>query len=614
MEYLTYDDTYWSVDIEADDFRNQASVVWLVCAENVATGEKKDFRSAAVFKAWCAQEPRVFVGHNFLAYDAPVLNRIWGTRISVGEVVDTFVLSQLYSPSLRGGHGLDDWGVRLNEPKGDFHDFSKYSSEMLVYCRQDVKLTAEVYRVLCKRMKAEGFSNRGVELEHHAWHIIQNKQRQNGFPFDEEKADSLYAELRAREEQLKAEIYKLWPPVLQHVRTFAKSHKKDGTRTADYQRHLGQYPKIEVNEDGSYNAHDYVCFNLGSPPQRIQKLLDYGWVPVNFTEKGSPKIDEDEMLAFAETSGITEIIALAKWCVTNARANMVRNWTKAINPETGKIHGTLFLASTGRYRHSKPNTANIPGVRSGPDDHPLLGEAGTWAYECRELWNSGGAGWRLVGVDGKGMQARCLAHNVAATVGVDTAQEFIDELLLGDVHKKNMARYGFPSKPAAKKAYYTILMGGGAAKIAADQIQFGWVPPSNVKDLVIGGIPGFKQLQKKLEKELRDTGRITLCDGTRLLVPSPHMVIPYLLQGDESRLMKQAMIYVDEEIRRRKLQKYILKVGDIHDEWQSRVREELVEEYIDFTLPCFIRAGESFDYNILIEGSAAIGDNWAETH
>lgn len=612
MEYLKHGPTYYACDIEADDLRDRARIIHVVCCENVETGDILSFREASAFRLWLQEVNPVLIGHNFLAYDAPVLNRLWGTRIGVHQIIDTFVLSQMYKPGMK--HGLDDWGERLGNPKLEFHDFSVYTPKMLEYCTQDVALTVDVYKALTKRMIKEGFSERGVELEHLAWNIIQNKQKQNGFPFDQEKADLLYAELRTREEQLKEEIYRLWPPELKHIRTFAKSRKKDGSPTSDYQRHLGQYVSLEINEDGSYNAYDYVSFDLGSPSQRIQKLLDHGWQPVNFTEKGNPKVDEDEMLAFAEASGIPEITALAKWCVVNARANMVRNWLASVNPETGRIHGALFLAGTGRYRHSKPNTANIPGVRHDSDDQILYGEEGTWAHECRSLWTSGGEGWRLVGIDGKGMQLRCLAHNLARVAGVDVAREFIDDLLTGDPHKKNMAKHGFPNKPAAKKAIYTILMGGGDAKIAVDQVQFGWQPPKDIRTRVINGIPGFAKLIAYLKEELRDTGRITLCDGSRLLVPSDHMVIPYLLQGDESRLMKQAMIYVDEEVRRRKLTRDILKVGDVHDEWQTRVKTEIVSEYIDFALPCFGKAGDSFGYLCPIEGDAKVGDAWSETH
>lgn len=599
---MRYDRTYWALDIEADNLRNEATTIHVVCGENLETGELVVFREAAAFREWVEESHRVFVGHNFVAYDAPVLNRLWGTRISVGQIIDTFILSQMYLPNMGGGHSLRAWGTRLKDSKIEFEDFSRYTPEMLEYCQQDVALTAKVYKALIERMNKEGFSERGIELEHFAWNIIQNKQKQNGFPFDQEKADPLYAELRAREEELKAEIYRLWPPTLEHVRTFARGFKSDGTRTANYQRHAGQYPKLEDNEDGSYNAYDYVEFDLGSPKQRIEKLLDYGWKPVNFTEKGSPKIDEDEMLAFAELSGISEVESLAQWCVINARANMIRNWMDSVNPATGNIHGSLFLASTFRYKHSRPNTANIPG-----NDKP-------WGKECRELFYAGGEDWKLVGMDGKGLQSRCLAHNIAKYVSEDIAQEFIEDLLDGDIHKKNMERYGFPTKPAAKKAYYTIMMGGGDAKIALDQIQFGWQPEKNLKSKVIQGIKGFDRLIWYLKGELRESGRIELCDGSKLSVPSDHMVIPYLLQGDESRLMKQTMVLIDREVRRAGLSSSVLKVADIHDEFQYRVKPADVDDFLELALPCFLRAGEMFDYLIPIEGDANVGDNWAETH
>jgi len=618
VQYLKHDARYFACDIEADNLRNEATSIWCVCVANLQDKSEQTFLDAASFRVWLEEEDRVLIGHNFLSYDAPVLNRLWGTRISVSQVIDTFILSQMYSANLTGGHALDGWGLRLGYPKGDYSDFSRFTPEMLKYCRRDVRLTALTYLRLTDRMRRENISEQSIELEHQAWHIIQNKQKQNGFPFDQEKADLLYAELREREQVLKDEIYRLWPPVFQIVRRFAKSTKSDGTRTANYQRHLGEYPQLEDNDDGSYSAYDYVEFDLGSPPQRIQKLLDLGWKPVSFTKKGNPQIDEEALLAFAESAGIPEALALAKWIVVNARANMVKTWSTAVNQETGNIHGSLFLAATGRYKHSVPNTANIPGTRHDSDDNILLGEEGTWAYECRSLWTSGGPGWKLVGIDGKGMQLRCLAHNVAKVVGVSAAQEFIDDVLNGDPHRRNQARLGLVSKPAAKKFLYTTLMGGGGAKLAADQAQFGTHLSAKqgeaLKNALIDGVPGFRALINKLQTELRKTGRITLCDGHRILVPSDHMVIPYLLQGDESRLMKKAMILTDQAVRRAGLSKSVLKVGDIHDEWQTRAREETVEEYISLALPTFLQAGEFFNYLIPIEGDANVGDHWGDTH
>jgi DNA polymerase I-like protein with 3'-5' exonuclease and polymerase domains len=90
------------------------------------------------------------------------------------------------------------------------------------------------------------------------------------------------------------------------------------------------------------------------------------------------------------------------------------------------------------------------------------------------------------------------------------------------------------------------------------------------------------------------------------------MVIPYLLQGDESRIMKQASIFLDEEIRRNKIEAY--KVADIHDEFQFVVKNKHVDKFVELALSVFPRSGESFSYSVPIEGSASVGKTWSETH
>lgn len=639
--YLTPTESHWACDIEADGLLSEATRIWCATAINVKTKEKKEFLSGEAFKEWYDAEKPILVGHNFLSYDAVMLNRHWGAGIPVSRIVDTFVLSQLYNPNnsrpkgmvgKKGPHSLEAWGIRLRYPKGEFDDFSEYSEKMLRYCMRDTVLTALLFLRLTERMRDVGFSERGAELEHLAWHIIQNKQCRNGFPLNKKNAELLYAKLRDREEELKNEIYKLWPPRLEVVGEYRQSRKKDGTDNAQYLRHMEQYPRVErtSEKDGApYRVYDYVAFNLGSPPQRIAKLLELGWTPTQFTKKtkkgggGNPQIDEDSLLAYAEISGRKELLALAKWVVINSRANMINTWLNAYNEETKSVHGRLFLAGTLRYKHSDPNTANIPAVLLEKDDkgdeHILYGEAGAYNYESRDLWWCGDPErYSLVGIDGTGIQNRCLIHSLIKTVGEDAVADFKELSLRGDVHKRNIEVLGLANKAAAKKFYYTLMMGGGGARLAADQAQFGTKMTAKEgtakRDMMIASIPGFGDLISALQSELEKTGRIKLCDDTPILVSSPHMVIPYLLQGDESRLMKQALVYVDQEVRRHKLEKYVFKVADIHDEWQFKVANEVVDEFISLALPCFPRAGESFNYNIVIEGDAKKGKTWAETH
>lgn len=623
--YLTPTNSHWACDIEANDLLDKVSRIWCACLINVITKEKVTCRTAADFKAFQDQHPEaIYVGHNFIAYDAVVLNRFWDARIPVSRIVDTFVLSQVYNPSYpkpagmpkgKGPHSLEAWGIRLRYKKWEHEDFSQYSPEMLNYCMRDTILTALLFRKLTERMRQVNFTEQGLEIEHLAWNIIQNKQRRNGFPFDYKRATELYVELREREEELKNEIYKLWPPYLGVVKHYLRRRRKDGSDTHDYQRAKEQYPKLQDTEDGGFDAYDWITFDIGSPQQRVSKLLELGWEPTQLTDAGNPKVDEEALVAFAEECGRDEIKSIARWLVCNSRGNMVRTWLDAYNERTGCLHGKLFINSTLRYKHSSPNSANIPAVKTEKidgEDVILYGEKGTWAYECRDLYTCGNPNeWTLVGIDGKGIQLRVLANYAYS-------EEFKTSVLTGDPHKKNIEVLGLANKPAAKKFLYTTLMGGGGAKLAADQAQFGTrltAKEGNVlKQKLIDSVPGFGDLIRKLQEELRKTGRITLCDGTPILVPSDHMVIPYLLQGDESRLMKQALIYVDKEIRLAGLTKSVLKVADIHDEWQWKVRNDVVDSFISLALPCFIRAGQTFNYRIPIEGDAKIGKTWAETH
>lgn len=631
--FLTPTKSHWACDIEADGLLDEATRIWCVCVLNLETKEELEFTNAEAFIKWLETVPdAIFVGHNFISYDLVMLNRHWLARLGASRVVDTFVLSQLYDPSLskpkgcpghKSAHSLEAWGLRLRYPKSKHEDFSYYSPEMLKYCRRDTRLTGLLFKRLSERMTHIGFSEKGAEIEHLAWNIIQNKQRRNGFPFNQQGAQELLVTLRTREEELKNEIYKLWPPELRIVKYLTRGRKRDKSYSANYLRHKAQYPKLEFTGVGEgYCAYDWVAFNIGSPKQRIEKLTELGWIPTQFTKKNNPKIDEESLLAFAELKGTPEILAIAKWLVVNSRANMVDTWLNAYDDKTGAIHGKLFINSTLRYKHSSPNSANIPAVKTEKveeKDETLYGEAGTWAYECRDLYTCGDPDrYSLVGIDGTGIQNRCLIHGLIKTVGEEVVRPFKDLALEGDIHKHNIAVLGLANKPAAKKFYYTLMMGGRGKRLAADQMQFGTkmtAKEGEAKRLaMIATIPGFGDLIKGLEHELEKTARIRLCDGTPILVPSPHMVIPYLLQGDESRLMKQALIYTDEEIRKARLGKYVFKVADIHDEWQWKIDNDAVEEFISLTLPCFPKAGETFDYNIIIEGDAKVGKTWAETH
>ena len=154
-------------------------------------------------------------------------------------------------------------------------------------------------------------------------------------------------------------------------------------------------------------------------------------------------------------------------------------------------------------------------------------------------------------------------------------------------------------------------MGAGDARVSVEA-NVSLKEAKEAKAKFFATVPSLPDLVSKLEGELERTGRITLCDGSKILVSSPHMVIPYLLQGDESRLMRKAIVILMGKVRKAGLD--VLKVGDIHDEWQFDVKTEHVDQFIELALESFIESGKFFNYNLPIEGDVKVGDNWAMTH
>lgn len=612
--YLTPSDKHWSIDIETDDL--DATVVWVACVRHILSGEEKTLVGHEEIRKFIEEhKDAIWVTHNGIKFDIPTLNRLLGCNISISRVVDCFLLSCLYMPVLEGGHSLEAWAKRVGMEKIDFHDWARYSPEMATYCMQDTRITAEVFLRLTKRMRDVGFSEIGASIEHRAWDVIE-RQRRNGFAFDVERAHKLFAYLREEQERLKKRIYERFPPELTCVRTFAKSRKADGQPTANYLRHKDMYPRVEDNEDGGYRCYDWVEFNLGSPPQRVEKLVALGWEPVERTKpskthpEGQPKATDGGELVpslakFAEESGIEEVKLIAQWIAVNGRANAIGNWLDLYNYQTGCIHGNLWLASSLRYRHDKPNTANIPAVRLDKDEKPLLGADGFWTYESRDLWtHRGGASRKLVGVDAKGIQLRVLAHYLD-----DPA--FTEAILSEDPHTVNQKRMGLSSRALSKTILYSVLMGAGDARVASEA-NLSLKEAKAAKRLFFEQVPDLPKLINRLKKEYDSTGRITLCDGSKVALKSAHTVIPFLLQGDESRIMKLAMIYLDAAVKKEGLD--ALQVGSIHDELQMDVDIRHVDRFMELCQDCFKRAGEFFKYKVPIECSAQIGETWSETH
>ena len=108
------------------------------------------------------------VGHNIINYDLPVIRKLYPWFNHRGRVLDTLVMSRLYSADilqkdqnpeckwrknmpvqLLGRHSLEAYGYRLGEYKGCFGkdtDWKEWSQEMEDYMIQDVVVTTKLWK------------------------------------------------------------------------------------------------------------------------------------------------------------------------------------------------------------------------------------------------------------------------------------------------------------------------------------------------------------------------------------------------------------------------------------------------------------------------------------
>jgi len=597
LDYLNRPEDYYCIDIETDSL--DAKVIWMMSWENIKTREKGRCIGHEEITRWFLEAPTaIFVGHNALRFDIRIVNQLLGLRIPTRRLADTLILSMLYSPNLDGGHSLAAWAERIGMKKGDHNDFTHLSDEMIKYCDQDVNITAELFRKITKVLNKLGFSEKTCHIQHHFMSLL-DRQTRNGFYFNIDGARSLYNLLQEKQAEIQESIDHVFPPVRNLVRT-GRVHLKNGNCSAQYERDFSKY---EIEYDDSlewYSAYEAVPFNIGSPKQRVEKLLGLGWQPDTFTPKGHPKPTEEGLIAFADATGIPEVALITKYLSYNGRANMINTWMESYNNETHAIHGKLFLADTLRLRHQSPNTANIPGVRQNKQGRLLLGDEGFYTYESRDLWTAR-PGRCLVGTDASGLELRMLAHYI-------NREAFTRIVLDGDPHQYNADLAGV-DRPTAKTLLYAIQYGAQAKKVASiikGTVEEGAELRQRFLDRL--GLTGVMNDAISEQKN----GRVSLIDGARVVCPSPHSALNYKLQGGGARVMAQGAIFLEEYIRRHGLDS--LKVGDIHDEWEYDVDSKDAEEHRKLSVQAIQDAGEELNLNISLTGKAKIGLTWAETH
>lgn len=441
-----------------------------------------------------------------------------------------------------------------------------------------------------------------LKIEHEVARII-TQQEINGWKFDVEKA---YQHVDWLDNKT-SELYQKIVPQLGYVnnpskRTCARPFDTKGDGYSKKVLKLLKGDSLEIS-----GPFTYIAPILSENKWLGERLIELGWKPDSYTETGLPQVTIDgepspSLLKMGNSIGQD----FSHWLTYEQRRGMIKNrtddskgWLNKIRPDGRIVAGAITCGTnTGRMRHN--NVVNVPKAKPSV----LFGR------EMRELFIVED-GYKLVGHDASGLEARMLAHYM-------NDPSLTEEIIHGDFHTKvwTPIKDFVATRDNAKNVEYALIYGAQNPKLGrmADSKPSSWSVErtgAEIRSRIMGSIPALGSLTERVQKA-SERGYLIALDGRKVFIRSKHSALNTLFQSAGAIVMKMSMIYLDKWVRQEGLD--VRKVGDFHDEGQAEVAESDVDRYMELAVLSIVKAGEYFKLNCPLAAEAKVGNNWAETH
>lgn len=654
------------------------------------------------------------IGHNWLDYDVRAAEKLYNGENGTykfkrpPKIIDTLIYARIIRPAdtllgpdlqlrnrgllpgnLLKSHGLKAWGIRISNLLGkDVNKkeytggWSAWSEEMQTYMVGDGWSNLALYHYLLRQIGWENANpttyvwpkalfDTEIEVAR-----VMLEQEEDGIRFDRDRASRLDSGLANAEHELESDIAEhfgnWWKPLddIETGRTSAKDMEIKRPdwgvlvtipRTSKLGKPLKPYigPPIEHHTAGApYVRLERVTFNPGSRDNLGERLIkDYGWKPSRFGKNLKPTVDEAVLKEIPESvmptqlrDDIRDYFTVSK--IRGMLSKGKRSWM-ALSEEDGRLHPHMDTAGavTGRATHRNPNITTLPAVIvAGEPERPVMGLAGGFGYECRDLVTAEATGLtEMTGVDMSALELILVGHYAYPFDGGELAERVSDPDR--DPHGEHAVLTDLPRRDT-KTVTYLWIFGGGAGRAGeevtltpeeivelqsypslpmllrnkAEREGTAFVMPDEVgrarlsKGHIVvkrfeAKMPALKQV-KKAVMEAAGKGWLKGIDGRKLYVRKTYAAVATLIQGGGAEACKLWIRLTHRNLRGMGMvwgADYASRIW-AHDEQQFVNRPGLGDQIGRACLEAAHETSEILKLHGQFRTAYKIGHTWAETH
>ena len=326
------------------------------------------------------EEQETLIGHNLIAYDLPVLEKIYGIKVSKNKVIDTLGLSW-YLYVGRKSHGLESWGEELGVEKPKIEDWKNLSNEEYANrCERDVEINELLFlkqiELLKKLYPKHADRQRIINYLNFKTDCLREQEEVKikiSIPLLEKSLNELETMYNEKYNILKS----VMPKVAKYkIRKYPKNmYKANGDLSAKGTEWLNLLEEQGLPKDYNQDIKildKYEEPNPTSTTQVKEWLYSLGWKPDVFNEVKNKKTntskeveqiynDKKELNESVKElySVCPELEHLNMFSLIGHRIGIFKSFRDNLDENGFVVASAMGLTNTNRFKHRSP-CVNLP--------------------------------------------------------------------------------------------------------------------------------------------------------------------------------------------------------------------------------------------------------------